>query len=137
MCRIYVINYAKLYFTRNTTVLCYMTCANKAAKWNRGCNIKSSMAAIEDRLSEDSMCGSYFFQTKNKCLTCSEVFFIRCSGFEEDENTPGWKAITIYMGGGTAPPPPPKKLGGGAAPTKKNWLRKATFFKIKILDFFY
>ena len=41
---------------------------------------------------EDSMCGSCLSTRKYTCLTCENCFGVRCSVFEEDEKTPGWKA---------------------------------------------
>ena len=41
---------------------------------------------------EDSMCGLCFSPTKYTCLPCGNFFWMRCSVFEEDEETPDWKA---------------------------------------------
>ena len=37
------------------------------------------------------MCGSFFSKTKYTCLTCSNYYCMRCSVFETEEDTPGWK----------------------------------------------
>ena len=48
------------------------------------------LLSIKDVFSKKKKrCGSCFSPTKNTCLTCGNFFCIRCSVFEEDENTPG------------------------------------------------
>ena len=37
------------------------------------------------------MCSSCFLKTKYTCLTCSNYYCMRCSVFENEEDTPGWK----------------------------------------------
>ena len=39
----------------------------------------------------EEMCSSCFLKTKYTCLTCSNYFCMRCSVFENEEDTPGWK----------------------------------------------
>ena len=37
------------------------------------------------------MCSSCFLKTKYTCLTCGNYFCMRCSVFENEEDTPGWR----------------------------------------------
>ena len=88
MCRIKFINYVKLYFTHNSTVLPNLTCTEKT-----GGNFRRIMAAVEN-----AMCGSCFASTKYICLSCTNAFCMRCSVFEEDEEKPrleGWEKCSI------------------------------------------
>ena len=41
---------------------------------------------------DEGICSSCFAKTKYTCLTCGDFFCMRCSVFENNEDTPGWKA---------------------------------------------
>ena len=41
---------------------------------------------------KSNMCSSCFSRTKYSCLKCRNNFCMRCSVFENDEDTPGWRA---------------------------------------------
>lgn len=40
---------------------------------------------------DEGICSSCFAKTKYTCLTCGNHFSMRCSVFENEEDTPGWK----------------------------------------------
>ena len=40
---------------------------------------------------EEGMCSACFGKTKYTCLKCDDYFCMRCSVFENEEDTPGWK----------------------------------------------
>ena len=40
---------------------------------------------------DKGICSSCFGKTKYSCLTCGNYFCMRCSVFENEEGTPGWK----------------------------------------------
>ena len=49
-------------------------------------------ADLNSRFSDDEdPCSSYFNSTKYCCLYCGIALCNKCSVFEDDEDTPGWK----------------------------------------------
>ena len=72
-------NYYDSFITHNAPEFPWMSCAKKPKQHKK-------MAG------DEGICSSCFGKTKYTCLTCSNFFCMRCSEFEKNENTPGWKA---------------------------------------------
>ena len=57
----------------------------------RECHARKSQIMPEKMMGDEGMCSSCFLKRKYTCLTCGNYFCMRCSVFENEEDTPGWK----------------------------------------------